>query len=379
MTWEEACSILGVPLIASDNEIKEKWLYWNRILHTDRTINLPQKDRLQAEEQLKKINAAHDFLNILQNRPNNSPPKLHISLSRIHFSCNPGQKKTTTFTVNNIGGLFSKFWMDDAPTPWLRVVAANSPTDTVLPIEVTIEATGIGYPGSHFDCTLPFRIENEKTKRYSETQLKIELSIKPLQQSTTTHNPKPKQTYTQPKTSTYTKRTTQKKTYTQTTTKKPTWTSSIPKWLVALLFVAGISVLRLILDPWVGDYISVWIILIFSCIYAIEKWLKQYLMQHMSIGRLYKSLLVFVFLFLLVTVLSSIRGFFFGWVSFVGVSLLVLHFVLFIWVWKVIMRYKSLWPNTAFSIFITIILGFLITFLQFGPFHSVQYWILSWF
>jgi curved DNA-binding protein CbpA len=62
MTWEEACQILGVSLNASNQEIKEAWLFKVRIFHPDRLTHESGNIRKRAEDEVRKINQAYDFL-----------------------------------------------------------------------------------------------------------------------------------------------------------------------------------------------------------------------------------------------------------------------------------------------------------------------------
>jgi len=183
MNWEEACAILEIQPTATNIEIKEKWLDWNNLLHDDRVRDFPPKARALAQEKIKKINAAYDFLknsrNRLQHVPLNSPPKLSVSPQRIRFKdVGPGQRKTTTIRIESVGGSYTKFWMDDSPATWLKVVEVKSTTNDPLPLEATLEVTGNGSLRGQTGCSLLIRLEDEKSKAKDEVTVKIELCMR---------------------------------------------------------------------------------------------------------------------------------------------------------------------------------------------------------
>lgn len=180
MNWEEACQILGVSITATKDEIRAQYIYKAQLLHPDKTIGLPENVRHKAEEELKSVNTAYNFLNDLKNKPQNNPIKLSVSPQRIRFKdVDPGQKKTTIIEIESIGGPYTKFWMDDSPAPWLKVLEVKSTTNDPLPLEVTIEATGNSTIQKQIECKLPIRIENEKDKTKDEVIVQIQLQMKP--------------------------------------------------------------------------------------------------------------------------------------------------------------------------------------------------------
>jgi hypothetical protein len=179
MNWEEACQILGVPITATHAEIQAQYIYKAQLLHPDKTVNLPEKVRQKAEEELKQINAAYTVLEKLKNNPLANPPKLSVFPKHIRFKdVELGQTKTTVIEIESIGGAYTKFWMDDAPATWLEVIEVKSTTKDPLPLVVTIEATGSSTLRKQNECNLRIRIENEKTKAKDEVSLKIELFTK---------------------------------------------------------------------------------------------------------------------------------------------------------------------------------------------------------
>jgi calcineurin-like phosphoesterase family protein len=179
MNWEEACQILGVPVTTTTAEIHAQYIYKAQLLHPDKTAGLPESVRQKAEEELKRINAAYTVLKDLKNNPQANPPKLSVSPRYIRFKdVGPNQKKTTVIEIESVGGSYTKFWMDDSPAAWLKVIEVKSTTNEPLPLEVKIEATGGSALRKQIECSLPIRLENEKTKTRDEVTVKIQLQMK---------------------------------------------------------------------------------------------------------------------------------------------------------------------------------------------------------
>jgi len=179
MDWGEACNILGVTKTASLEEIRQQYHYKAQLLHPDKTIGKPESIRKKAEEEFKLVSQVYQFLTNPLNNPFTNPPRLKISPKHIRFKdVSIGQKKTTSFEIDSIGGAYTNIWFEKEPCPWLSVTSFESTTAEQLPMEVTIECTGIGEPGKQYSCKLPVRLENEKTKLKDEVVVDIELWTK---------------------------------------------------------------------------------------------------------------------------------------------------------------------------------------------------------
>ncbi|NLE90091.1 MAG: J domain-containing protein, partial [Dehalococcoidales bacterium] len=135
MNFEEACHILGVPTTANAEEIHAQYIYKAQLLHPDKTVNLPERVRHKAEEELKRTNEAYNILKNLENSPADIAPKLKIDPLFISFKdLSPGEKQTARIRVDNTGGAFTRFWTDDSPAPWLKVSEVKSTTANPLPL-----------------------------------------------------------------------------------------------------------------------------------------------------------------------------------------------------------------------------------------------------
>jgi hypothetical protein len=69
MNWAEACNILGVYITASPEDIRQQYLYKANLLHPDKTQYLAENLRKKAEEEMKLVNQAYDFLRSSPNMP----------------------------------------------------------------------------------------------------------------------------------------------------------------------------------------------------------------------------------------------------------------------------------------------------------------------
>ncbi len=179
MDWAEACGILGVSESATQEEIKEQYLYKAQLLHPDKNQDKPESIRRKAEAELVRVNQAFSFLSDLQNNPYRIPPQLAVEPAAIRFrDVNAGERKSATFIIRNVGGPYTSVWMDNQPAPWLAVTGVKSITSERLPLEVTLECTGMGEPGKQYIGDLIIKLENETTHTVDQTSIRVELFLK---------------------------------------------------------------------------------------------------------------------------------------------------------------------------------------------------------
>jgi hypothetical protein len=179
MDWEEACKILGVSETATTEEIKTQYWYKAQLLHPDTNQDKPESVRKKAEAEFALVNRANDFLKDPKNNPLSNPPQIKIEPMRIRFKdVEIGQKKTTGFLIESVGGDYTNIWIDKQLPPWLTVVSVNSTGKEPLPLEVTIECNGVGEEGKQYSCSILVRLENEKTHLKDEAIVQVELWIK---------------------------------------------------------------------------------------------------------------------------------------------------------------------------------------------------------
>lgn len=60
--YEAACKILGVTYDETRDACRKKWHNWQKIYHRDAMVDSDSDVKRQAEEELKKINAAWDII-----------------------------------------------------------------------------------------------------------------------------------------------------------------------------------------------------------------------------------------------------------------------------------------------------------------------------
>ena len=156
--------ILGIKRSATPKELKESYLYWVNVLHPDRMINMPERIRIQAEEDLKKVNEAYGVLSDPRKRAQydkktgvsgdvevssyretrvKGKPKVEIYPKTIFFDkALPYVKEKGVFYIRNMGGEYSKI-MISTPEQWIKIIRTKSICpDNKLPMQVNIEAIG---------------------------------------------------------------------------------------------------------------------------------------------------------------------------------------------------------------------------------------------
>lgn len=156
--------ILGIKRSATPKELKESYLYWVNVLHPDRMMNMPERIRIQAEEDIKKVNEAYGVLSDPRKREQydkktgvsgdvevssyretrvKGKPKLEIYPKTIFFDkALPYVKEKGVFYIRNVGGEYSKI-MISTPEQWIKIIRTKSIyPDNKLPMQVNIEAIG---------------------------------------------------------------------------------------------------------------------------------------------------------------------------------------------------------------------------------------------
>lgn len=188
--------VLGVKPSASLQEIKEAYLYWVNILHPDRMGKMPERIRIQAEEDLKRVNTAYGVLSDATRRAqyNRSTgvsvdvevesypepkarrkPKLEIYPKTIVFDkALPYVKQKGVFFVRNVGGEYSRI-MISTPPQWIKIVETKPLyPDRKLPMQIVIEAMATDW-GKTISSKIKVRLDE------SESPVKIELRTRKRQ------------------------------------------------------------------------------------------------------------------------------------------------------------------------------------------------------
>lgn len=176
--------ILGIKRSATPKELKESYLYWVNVLHPDRMINMAERIRIQAEEDLKKVNEAYGVLSDPRKRAQydkktgvsgdvrvKGKPKVEIYPKTIFFDkALPYVKEKGVFYIRNVGGEYSKI-MISTPEQWIKVIQTKSIyPDNKLPMQVSIEAIGRDW-GKTISSKIRVRLDE------SEASVTIKLRI----------------------------------------------------------------------------------------------------------------------------------------------------------------------------------------------------------
>ncbi len=198
---EDYYDILGVDPDANADQIKESYRYKAFILHSDRFAGLPERIRLKAEEDFKKVNRAYDVLSkpdarrrydinrskstgsinefqkTGQDRKPQPPrkskpagkPKPEVYPREIYFKdILPYVKQQGVFFVRNVGGPYTKVLIGKFPE-WVRLVETKPlQSRDKLPMRVQIEAMGIQW-GTVYSAQLVVRLDE------NEARVKVEL------------------------------------------------------------------------------------------------------------------------------------------------------------------------------------------------------------
>ena len=200
--WEDYYEILGVSPDSSDQEIKDTYRYKVNILHPDRLASVSESIRRRAEEDLKKVNRAYDILKDPEkrkeyrsewikhnagNQRNLPKPRPVVDPTIIRFSdVKPLETKTSSFTIRNLGGPYSRIWISN-PDSWVKVVSWESLTSSdELPMKVELEAQGDDWEKS-FSEYIRVKLDEEETT----VRVELETKTEPVKQATLTSRSSP--------------------------------------------------------------------------------------------------------------------------------------------------------------------------------------------
>lgn len=179
--FEDYYEILGVSPKATPDEIEKAWKDKVWILAPDRMNGAPETAKKRAEEELKKVNNAHDILKDPQKRQVydqqwhriKDKPKPVVDPQTIRFdNVNPQEVKTGSFIIRNLGGPYNKINISN-PNTWVKVARWHSLTDTdELPLQVEIEALGEEFRKTYTE-QIKVNLDDE------ETYVQVELQTRP--------------------------------------------------------------------------------------------------------------------------------------------------------------------------------------------------------
>ena len=178
--------ILGIDSKATPAQIKEAYLFKANILHPDRLGAMPERIRLKAEDELKRVNTAYEVLSnhakrreydesrkgvtIQPSSPpeyarsSGKPPKPQVHPAVIQFNdASPYVPQKGSFFVRNIGGPFNRVLISTTPE-WMKVVrTVPMQAGSKLPMKVDIQAVGIQW-GKVYSSEVIVKLDDKKTR-----------------------------------------------------------------------------------------------------------------------------------------------------------------------------------------------------------------------
>ena len=147
------------------------------------------------------------------------------------------------------------------------------------------------------------------------------------------------------------------------------------KWLLSLLFVFALSLVGWGINVLIGSLIPLWLLLGFSVIYSIEKWLSYYTMKHKIVGRIYRLILNLSVLSLLGLLIWSGVSLFTQQSMqnpFVGSTVFLAELVIFIWLCRVVAKNSWRQPSMKLTVVSLICIFVVFAFAGVQPFSGYK-------
>jgi len=340
--------ILGVSNRATAEEIKRAYRDKCFILHPDRFPAGPETAKKRAEEELKLVNKAYEVLKDARKRKDydaqwtalKDKPKPVVQPKNIQFrNVKPGERRTASFIVHNAGGPYQTISIPN-PSTWVRLVDWHSiSASDELPLKVSIEAEA-PRKGGKFSEIITVKLDDEKA------HVAVSLSTKRKPSSIVREI--------------------------EEQISKPLSHIGNGRWLRSLLFVFALSLVGLGISVRIGSFIPVWLLLGFSVIYSIEKWLGYYVyaQKYKIVGKIYRLILNLSVLSLIGLIIWSAVSLFaqqFTRSPLIGSFLFLAELIAFIWLCRVISRNSWRQPSMKLTVFCLICLFLIFSFAGVQP------------
>jgi hypothetical protein len=142
------------------------------------------------------------------------------------------------------------------------------------------------------------------------------------------------------------------------------------KWLLSLLFVFALSLVGWGIKVLIGSFIPLWLLIGFSIIYSIEKWLSYPTIRYKTVGMIYRLILNLSVLSLLgLLIWSGVLLFTqqFMQSPLIGSLLFVFEFAVFIWLCRVISKNSWRQPSMKLTVIFLVCLFLIFSFAGVQP------------
>jgi curved DNA-binding protein CbpA len=341
-------AILGVTNKATTEEIKRAYRDKCFILHDDRMQTAPESARKRAHEELKLVNRAYDVLKDARKRKDydaqwialKDKPKPVVEPRNIQFgNVKPGETRTASFVVRNDGGPYRTISIPN-PGTWVTLAEWHSvSTSDELPLKVSIRAEA-PTKGKKFSEIITVKLDDEKA------HVAVSLSIKRGPHSIAKEI--------------------------EEQISKPLSHVGKNKRLCSLLFVFALSLVGLGISAHIGSFIPFWLLLSFSVIFSVEKWLSYYIYarKYKIVGKIYRLVLNLSVLSLLGLLISSCVLLFtqqFLQSPLIGSFLFLTELIALIWLSRVVSRNSWRQPSMKLTVFCVICLFLVFSFAGVQP------------
>ena len=149
----------------------------------------------------------------------------------------------------------------------------------------------------------------------------------------------------------------------------------ISNWVLSLLFIFAVSVIGLGISLYIGSFVPFWLMFGFSLIFSIEKWFHYFIRKYKSIGKLYRLILNCSTLSLLGLIIWWGIKLFSKQLTqspLIGSLILLVEFILFVWIWRVVAKNSWRWPSMKLTVFSLICIFIIFAFAGVQPMTSYK-------
>lgn len=156
--------------------------------------------------------------------------------------------------------------------------------------------------------------------------------------------------------------------------------NSIPNWAAALILISSISIFGVGVSFYIGSNIPLWLLLGFSAIYSIQKWLSYYTRKYKIVGKIYRLILNLSVLSLFGLLVWSGVSLFtqqFMQNSIIGSLLFLAELAIFAWLWRVVVKNSWRKPSMKLTVFSLICLFLIFSFAGVQPMASYKDKVIS--